>query len=152
MTPKSTYTSLKKMLSEGKPWSGVFVNRKKSGEIWHLSITISPIQVGMDVYFVGVFRELEQLKQGIYLSENKRIETQRELLKVLAISCEIRDPGIEEHLFRVQELTKMLITEHVQRHHFKIPKNTVHHIIHSSILHDIGKSGISEGILYKPGP
>jgi putative two-component system response regulator len=99
MTPKSTYTSLKKMLSEGKPWSGVFVNRKKSGEIWHSSITISPIQVGMDVYFVGVFRESEQLKQGIYLSENKRIETQRELLKVLAISCEIRDPGIEEHLF-----------------------------------------------------
>lgn len=73
----------------------------------------------MDVYFVGVFRELEQLKQGIYLSENKRIETQRELLKVLAISCEIRDLGIEEHLFRVQVLNQMLITEHVQRHHLK---------------------------------
>jgi putative two-component system response regulator len=152
MTPKSTYTSLKKMIKEGKSWSGVFVNRKKTGEIWHSSITISPIQVEMDLYFVGVFRELEQLKQGIYLSENKRIETQRELLKVLAISCEIRDPGIEEHLLRVQELTELLVNAHVQKHHLEISKNIIHHIIHASILHDIGKSGIPEGILYKPGP
>ncbi|MFJ7938467.1 PAS domain-containing protein [Peribacillus sp. NPDC096622] len=60
LTPLCTYTSLKNELRMGKPWSGVFTNRKKSGEIWHSSITITPIHLGDQWYFVGVFRELEQ--------------------------------------------------------------------------------------------
>ncbi|WP_260399774.1 PAS domain-containing protein [Peribacillus simplex] len=43
ITPLYTYTSLKNELREGNPWSGVFTNRKKSGDIWHFSITITPI-------------------------------------------------------------------------------------------------------------
>jgi putative two-component system response regulator len=31
-------------------------------------------------------------------------------------------------------------------------KSYMNHIVHSSILHDIGKAEIPEGILYKPGP
>lgn len=152
LTPKSTYKSLKKALKDRTSWSGVFINRKKSGDQWHSSITITPIYVSNDIYFVGVFRELEQLKQGIYLSENKRIETQKELLKVLAISCEIRDPGIEEHLLRVQKLTEQLVITYNQRNQIELSEDYIHNIIHASILHDIGKAEIPEGILYKPGP
>ncbi|MET1177327.1 HD domain-containing phosphohydrolase [Peribacillus simplex] len=152
ITPLYTYTSLKNELRKGNPWSGVFTNRKKSGDIWHSSITITPIQLGGQWYFVGIFRELEQLKEGIYLSEKKRAETQRELLKVLAISCEIRDPGIEEHLLRVQNLTEQLVMVHNRRCQLELSKSYMNHIVHSSILHDIGKAEIPEGILYKPGP
>ncbi|MCM3167943.1 PAS domain S-box protein [Peribacillus frigoritolerans] len=143
---------LENELKMGKPWSGVFTNRKKSGEIWHSSITITPIHLGEQWYFVGIFRELEQLKEGIYLSEMKRAETQRELLKVLAISCEIRDPGIEAHLLRVQNLTEQLVIVHNRRCQLELSKSYMNHIVHSSILHDIGKAEIPEGILYKPGP
>lgn len=152
LTPQSTYHSLKQQLKEGKPWSGVFINLKKSKEIWHSTITITPISVNDETYFVGIFRELEQLPQGVYLSENKRIETQRELLKVLAISCEIRDPSIEDHLCKVQELTEKLILAHQKHHHLKLEEWYIHDVIHGSILHDIGKAEIPEGILYKPGP
>ncbi|MFJ7752555.1 HD domain-containing phosphohydrolase [Peribacillus muralis] len=152
LTPAATYTSLKSEMKRGNPWSGVFTNRKKSGEIWHSSITITPIQLENKLYFVGVFRELEQLKEGIYLSEKKRAETQRELLKVLAISCEIRDPGIEEHLLRVQTLSEKLVYVHDRRMQLKLSESYKSHIAHASILHDIGKAEIPEGILYKPGP
>ncbi|MFE4240884.1 HD domain-containing phosphohydrolase [Peribacillus butanolivorans] len=152
LTPPCTYTSLKRELRKGNPWSGVFTNQKKSGDIWHSSITITPIHIENHLYFVGVFRELEQLKEGIYLSENKRVENQRELLKVLAISCEIRDPGIEEHLLRVQNLTEQLVLAHNRRNHLELSKSYINHIAHASILHDIGKAEIPEGILYKPGP
>jgi putative two-component system response regulator len=87
------------------------------------------------------------MKEGIYLSEKKRAETQRELLKVLAISCGIRDPGIEAHLLRVQNLTEELVIVHNRRCQLE-PKSYMNHNVHSSIRHDIGKAEIPEGILY----
>lgn len=152
LTPETTYCSLKEALSNNEPWSGVFINRKKTKEIWHSSITITPFQTDKDTLFVGVFRELEQLKQGLYLSENKKAEVERELLKVLAISCEIRDPDAENHLHRVQNLTKKLITRYVDHAKQPISLKFIDNVFHSSILHDIGKAGIPETILYKPGP
>ncbi len=152
LTPVSTYKSLKMKLKEGEPWSGVFINRKLSGELWHSSMTITPIRNSGQLYYVGIARELEELKQGVYISENKKIEVHREILKVLAISCEIRDPGIVDHLLRVQKLTSLLLNTHNKRFNLKLHPRFVHNIIHSSILHDIGKAGIPEGILYKPGP
>ncbi|MBM7659906.1 putative two-component system response regulator [Bacillus mesophilus] len=150
-TPLATYQQLKENLAQGIPWSGVLINRKKSGVLWHSSISITPVQVNETLFFIGVFRELEQLKQGVYISEDQRVETQRELLKVLAISCEIRDPGIEDHLIRVQDLTKQLVEVYQKENSYKLAETYVHNIIHCSILHDIGKAGIPEGILYKPG-
>lgn len=150
-TPQATYTELREKLKERKPWSGVLVNRKRSGELWHSSITITPFQVDNDVFFVGVFRELEQLNAGLYISETDRIDVQRELLRILAISCEIRDPGIEEHLNRVQKLTATLVEAYNHKYNYPLHTNYLNNIVHASIMHDIGKSGIPEGILYKPG-
>ncbi|MBM7660023.1 putative two-component system response regulator [Bacillus mesophilus] len=151
LTPKTTHQQLKESLLNQQPWSGVLVNRKKTGELWHSSITITPLEIEGKYYYVGVFRELEQLPQGIYLSEDRKLETQRELLKVLAISCEIRDPEIEQHLVRVQQYTQYLIDEYYNEHVSELCETYLHNIIHCSILHDIGKAGIPEGILYKPG-
>ncbi|WP_202630817.1 PAS domain-containing protein [Pallidibacillus pasinlerensis] len=72
LTPKSTHKSLKYELQQNKPWSGVLINRKKSGELWHSSITITPVVIEGCTYYIGVFRELEQLQQGIYISEDKK--------------------------------------------------------------------------------
>ena len=151
LTSKSTYISMKSSLKEGVPWSGILINQKKSGELWHSSITITPFQVEKVIFYIGVFRELEQLEEGLYLSEDRKIEVQRELLKVLAISCEIRDPGTEEHLIRVQELTEFLIKAHNKKNNLQLEPRYINNVIHSSILHDIGKAGMPEGILYKPG-
>jgi putative two-component system response regulator len=151
-TPQSTYESMKKALAEEKSWSGIMNNHKKTGELWHSSITITPIRVEQCLYYVGVFRELESLKQGVYFPDHKLLEVKRELLRVLAVSCEIRDPGIEEHLVRVQKLTELLLRTHSKMHDLSLDTTFINNVIHSSIMHDIGKAGIPEGILYKPGP
>lgn len=151
LTNKETYCSMKDSLKQQIPWSGIFVNRKKSGELWHSSITITPFKIGNELYYIGIFRALEQLEEGLYISEDKKIEVQRELLKVLAISCEIRDPGTEEHLIRVQALTEKLLKAYNEKNNLQLEPNYMNNVIHSSILHDIGKAGMPEGILYKPG-
>ncbi|MDQ0163209.1 HD domain-containing phosphohydrolase [Aeribacillus alveayuensis] len=152
LTKSTVYAELKKELQQGNPWSGVFINKKKSGQLWHSSITITPIKIKDSTYYVGIFRELETLKEGSYISREQATEMKREILKVLAISCEIRDPGIEGHLMRVQKFTEELVYFHNERCQLNLQKGYMNNIINASILHDIGKAGIPEGILYKPGP
>ncbi|MFX3635098.1 MAG: HD domain-containing phosphohydrolase [Candidatus Pristimantibacillus sp.] len=151
-TPKLTHDSMKESLSAGNPWSGVFTNRKRDGHLWHSSITITPYELEGIRYFIGIFRELEQLRSGFYLPEERIGYIQSSLLKVLAISCEIRDPGIESHLVRVRELTEQLTRSHNDRLELGWSEEYINQLSSASILHDIGKSGIPEGILYKPGP
>jgi putative two-component system response regulator len=151
-TPQATHDQMKRSLAAGKPWSGVFTNRRRDDSLWHSSITITPFAHEQTLYYVGIFRELEQLKSGFYLPEERISKLQSSMLKVLAISCEIRDPGIEEHLVRVRDLTERLTGFHNSRMKLGWSSDKVNMIANASILHDIGKSGIPEGILYKPGP
>lgn len=151
LTPKQTYEHMYAALHNAQPWSGVFTNRKRCGQLWHSSITITPYVVEGETYYVGVFRELEQLDRGYYLDENRVGNLQGSLLKVLAISCEIRDPGIENHLIRVQRLTELLVERYDELFQLGLDPTYMMRVVNGSILHDIGKSAIPEGILYKPG-
>ncbi|MDF2726353.1 MAG: histidine kinase, partial [Paenibacillus sp.] len=150
-TSKATYRSMKDALGKGESWSGIFINKKRNGDLWHSSISITPYIIDDQTYYVGIFRELEHLEEGIYIAEDRKNNIQGALLKVLAISCEIRDPAIEDHLKRVQQFTEQLITHYNRRNNLQLAEDYMQSVVHSSILHDIGKSGIPEGILYKPG-
>lgn len=150
-TPKSMYVEMKANLAKLQGWSGIFTNRNKQGDFWTSSITITPYLIENKIYYVGIFRALEQLKRGQYLNERRISQLQTALMRVLAISCEIRDPGIEAHLKRVQEMTGLLLNRYMQLMHMTPQQLDVKAIVSASILHDIGKSAIPEGILYKPG-
>jgi len=151
LTPLDVYQDMKKHIHNDLPWSGVFTNRKKDKTLWHSSITITPYHVNESVIFVGIFRELEKISSGAYLPEERIQYIQGSILKVLAISCEIRDPGIEQHLLNVKQLTEELVTYHNDRLQLGLSSELTMHIANASILHDVGKSGVPEGILYKPG-
>lgn len=153
LTPKLTYDHLKQTLESGHCWSGIFTNRNKNRELWHSSITITPFDLEGATYYVGVFRDLDQLERGQYIAEERIEAVRSSLFRVLAISSEIRDPAIEEHLNEVQRLTKRLLT-HVSAHELykqTVTREMMHDLIHTSILHDVGKAMVPEGILYKPG-
>ncbi|WP_238403296.1 HD domain-containing phosphohydrolase [Paenibacillus mesophilus] len=151
-TNKATYKSMNEALNKGESWSGIFINKKCNGDLWHSSISITPYLIDEETYYVGIFRELEHLEEGIYIAEDRRNNIQGVLLKVLAISCEIRDPAIEDHLTRVQQITESFLLRHNDRLKLRLSDDYMQSVIHSSIMHDIGKSGVPEGILYKPGP
>ena len=150
-TPPETYQHMYEALAANEPWSGVFTNRRRTGEMWHSSITITPYYVEDKLYYVGVFRILEELERGEYLDEQRVDNLKGSLLKALAISCEIRDPGIENHLIRVQSLCDLLVHRYAEMYDIQAPSSYISQVINGSILHDIGKSAIPEGILYKPG-
>jgi putative two-component system response regulator len=151
LTPIKTYEMMKETIGRLKPWSGVFINRKRNGELWHSHITITPFQVEDEVYYLGVFRNLSEINEGMYVSEFRKNKIQNEILRVLALSCEIRDPEIENHLSRVQRLTARFL--HAYNVYCKgvLTEEYIQRIVNASIMHDIGKSGIPDGILYKPG-
>ncbi len=151
LTPQRTYDRMKEALQEGRPWSGVFINRQRNGELWHSHITITPVTVDGLRLFVGVFRDLNQINEGMYVSEERRLTLQQEILKVLALSSEVRDPEIEGHLSRVQALTEIALRAYKEECDAALTEEYIRQVIGASIMHDIGKSGIPEGILYKPG-
>lgn len=133
-----------------KSWEGKLYLRKQNGDKWLVSVTMTPIFIETDTFYVGVFRNFEAMS-GSFITEEETRKMKKDILKVLAISCESRDPGIESHLMRVQSLTEELIYFHNERCQLNLDHEYMDNIIHSSILHDIGKASIPEGILYKPG-
>lgn len=76
----------------------------------------------------------------------------KELYRVLALSSEIHDKDIVDHLQGVQKLTEKFMAILKQSKKYKLTEEYVNEIVLCSVLHDIGKSGIPESILYKPGP
>ena len=61
-------------------------------------------------------------------------------------ALDMRDHETEGHTQRVTEMTLQLA------HRLDIPKNEMIHIRRGATLHDIGKMGIPDRILHKPGP
>lgn len=72
----------------------------------------------------------------------------------LGILAEYRDPETGQHIRRTQ-LYIQLLAEHLKDHpRFKgyFDKHTIRSLYNSTPLHDIGKVGVSDLILHKPGP
>ena len=77
--------------------------------------------------------------------EHTRLAERTEMLERLAVTAELRDDSTGEHSYRVGRLASILASE------FGLDEATCHMIDHAGRLHDIGKIGIPDGILLKPG-
>lgn len=85
------------------------------------------------------------------MSENKLI--QEVSIHALARLAETRDPETGNHLRRTQEYVRTLanaLKDHPRFSHF-LDKRTIDALAQSAPLHDIGKVGIPDQILLKPG-
>ncbi|MFC9538630.1 HD domain-containing phosphohydrolase [Lysinibacillus sp. NPDC056959] len=148
VTPFVMYKSLKSTLKKGQPWSGTMVHVNISLELRYSFITITPIEIEGIIYYVGVMRLAEQLL--IDEVNQKKVE-HKELFQLLALSSEMRDVNIAEHLLNVQNLAEELLLSLFEDKTYNLSIEYVSKIIEYSVLHDIGKSGIPESILYKTG-
>ena len=91
----------------------------------------------------------KELIDSIKDVENARTGTILGLAKL----AEYRDEATGAHLERIREYTLILTKELAQKPHFEeyITEQYISDIYFSSILHDIGKVGIPDSILLKPG-
>lgn len=65
-TPREVYNNLWKTILDGKTWRGEFANRKKNGEIYWESVSISPInnENGAITHFVAVKEDVTERKRA----------------------------------------------------------------------------------------
>jgi putative nucleotidyltransferase with HDIG domain len=81
------------------------------------------------------------------LNHLRELESSYEtVLDALLSALDTRDTETEGHSERVTAYT-MLLAEHMQ-----VPQEELYHIERGALLHDIGKIGIPDRILLKPGP
>ena len=98
-------------------------------------------------------QKTEQL-EGMVQARTKEISDTRDLVfYTLARLAESRDPETGQHLDRIQGYTRLLVDDLAQNSCYadQIDENFKDEICRSSVLHDIGKVGIPDEILLKPG-
>ncbi len=146
------------------------------GDLSEISqITILLMKTGI-IFFVGLsFAKMQKehyKKEDLLMDLNdnleekiaartKRIEEVTSIaIASLAKLTESRDPETGAHLERIQAYSHILISEvrqeekfksHVTEYNSDITDRYVKELAQSSILHDIGKVGIPDSILLKPG-
>jgi putative nucleotidyltransferase with HDIG domain len=89
--------------------------------------------------------ELEELGKAYNAMTKHIIASLEAMVKTLASAIDARDPYTAGHVERVSAFVKVIADE------MKIESKLKHQIVMGAILHDIGKIGISDAILQKPG-
>ncbi|MBW1820876.1 MAG: PAS domain S-box protein [Deltaproteobacteria bacterium] len=148
-----------KVYKTGKT-SGAIKNEviSKNGSIKYTEVVVSLMRDKdhMPKGFRGITRNItERLK-----TENERRELENKLHNARAATifglsklAEYRDKGTGAHLERIREYAKIIAIEMAGLPAYEdyITEKYIEDIYQSSILHDIGKVGIQDSVLLKPG-
>ena len=95
-------------------------------------------QIAFSIQRAGILKDIRHRNEELQTKYNAMIEG-------LSRALELRDIETEGHTRRVSQFTMRLV-EHMQ-----IPSNEWDSIRQGALLHDIGKLGIPDAILLKPG-
>jgi len=136
-------------------WGGVLVpiysNNEKIGVIV-TAVTLPRVLKEQDVKLLISIAEMAgiavhriRLFEDLQAASESLVTAYHETIKGWANALELRDQETEGHSERVTEITLEL----AQRMGFK--EEQLIHIYRGSFLHDIGKMGVSDTILLKPG-
>ena len=98
---------------------------------------------------IGNKKDDRELRKYHNNNKNAKMATMLALAKL----AEFRDDDTGRHLERIREYTKIIAEEMAKKPNYigYITKEYIEDIYHSCILHDIGKVGIPDAILLKPG-
>lgn len=115
-----------------------------------VGITVSAAGLGLYLLLFGVFRRAYHRQR---LATEELIQTQDATIAALAHQAELRDLETGEHLERtalyVKMLTEALVLDPLRS--AQLNQRLVQDLIKSTPLHDIGKVGVPDEILRKPG-
>ncbi len=97
-------------------------------------------------YQVTLERRVEEATRDLALTLRELQDTYRATLEALGSALDTRDVGTEAHSRRVHGFALTIARAH------GIPERDIKDMEHGVLLHDIGKIGIPDAILLKPGP
>ena len=130
-------------LSKGKIWKGRISNKLKDNKIHHFLATVVPI-----INLNGEILEYMSIRKEItdVIELHKEIEeTQREVIYKMGEIGESRSNETGNHVKRVAEYSKLLAKL------YGLDEKECDILFIASPMHDIGKVGIPDSILNKPG-
>ncbi len=124
-------------------WQGMIKHKDSSGETLYLDSSFIPIiDVNGQTHEVLCFY-IDVTKQ-IHLNR-EIVATQKEVISTMGAIGETRSKETGDHVKRVAEYSKLLALKH------GLPLKEAEEVKMASPMHDIGKVGIPDNILNKPG-
>ncbi|NJD27914.1 MAG: response regulator [Chloroflexi bacterium] len=115
-----------------------------------LDDVVAGLDVGADDYVTKPFRQpelLARIRAALRLRRALvRMETAHAVVATLANAVEAKDPVTEHHCQRLALLSARLATR------AELDHGEIELVTYGALLHDVGKIGIPEAILTKPGP
>lgn len=144
-------------LREGGKVQGVQLQlQNSSGQVLDTELSANQIVIDNNVYFQFVIRDISVTKaMELQLLDSERLlDTSRQAaIFGLARLAECRDDDTGAHLKRIRLYTSILIKELTRLPELSdvVSEMFIENILRSSVLHDIGKVGIPDAILLKPG-
>lgn len=173
-TPVDNAPSLKEMLDKGLPRivnnqltfeHGEHEHTKRIGrQGYAASYTLPMFNDGVFIGFIffnsnkvevfteSVLRQIDIYGHMIALMVIKELISTQTLSAALKTTGQIthaRDPETGSHLDRMSRYSRLIVTELAEK--YGLDDNYIEHIFMFSPLHDIGKIGIPDNILLKPG-
>jgi putative nucleotidyltransferase with HDIG domain len=94
----------------------------------------------------SLLSQIERLRLQLSQSSSRLRTMQVEMVATLAAAAEAKDPPGQRHSMQVAFLVRRLASS------FRLSAGRVEVIRTAAVLHDIGKIGIPDAILAKPGP
>lgn len=116
--------------------------------------------ISIDVLISGIgkrnstmLEKQKQLAEEVGTELRKRNEMQSVVIENLSSLIESRDANTGEHVLRTKDYVGMLAREMEQDEAFsgQLSEKMIEEIVNAAPLHDIGKIGVSDTILLKPG-
>jgi len=141
--PESTFKELWETIESCMVWKGVIKNKRKDGSEYWVDSVILPILdgEGKTVEYMAIRHDVSNI---IELHQELE-ETQREVIYRMGEIGESRSKETGHHVKRVAEYSKLLaIKSGISMEEAVLLSN-------ASPMHDIGKVGIPDTILLKPG-
>ena len=141
--PKEFFENMWQTIQKKKIWKGIIKNLTKDGGVNYMDTTIIPILDlnGDIVEYMSIRHEVTEL-----MELQKEIEdTQKEVVFTMGSIGETRSKETGNHVKRVAEYSYLMAKL------IGLNENTAELIKMASPMHDIGKVGIPDSILNKPG-
>ena len=114
---------------------------------------VEGMSAGADDFIVKPFKMAELLVRVRAGQRILSLETRELVIFAMAKLAESRDPETGKHLERVQRYARLLCLQlaHESKYSSEIDHEFIRHVYQTSPLHDIGKVGIPDTVLLKPG-
>lgn len=140
---KEFYQNLWATILDKKIWNGTIKNIKNNGDNYITETTIKPIldEFGSILEFISISHDVTEL----YEINDEIWQTQHEMLSLLGEVGETRSQETGNHVRRVAKYSKLFAEL------YGLDEEQVRLVYSAAPMHDIGKIGIADAILLKPG-